>query len=143
MAFTKTQLMKQINAAATLGIITPDDLAGVFNDAPTTAPQTKKASPSLTPGGRRRWKHGDGGRSVPKNMRQAARTATADNDIGPARRFSVVHTKRDDMPHRLVLVDAETNRQVGRGIGEIVNTPAQVKAAAKRILKRAAKVDAN
>ena len=120
MAFTKTQLMKQINAAATLGIITPADLAGVFNDAPTTTKQAKKASPSLTSDGRRRWKRGEGGRSVPEKLRDAAKDITEAHELLPARRFVVVHTKNDAAPYRLVLHDAETNRQIGRGIGELV-----------------------
>ena len=84
-----------------------------------------------------------GVRGVPEKLRAAARAVTDTHELLPARRFLVVHTKNDDTPYRLVLVDADTNRQVGHRIGEIVTTPAQVKAAAKRILKRAEKVDAN
>lgn len=140
MTFSKTQLIKQMQAAATLGLITPSDVAGLFGDTPSTP--KKKTSPSLTSDGRRRWKHGDGGRSVPKNLRKAARDATESHEL-ISQRFNVVHTKRDDTPYRLVLIDLETARQVGRGIGEIVTTPAQVKSAAKRILKRAEKVEQN
>ena len=87
--------------------------------------------------------HGEGGRSVPEKLRDAAKDITEAHELLPARRFVVVHTKNDAAPYRLVLHDAETNRQIGRGIGELVNTPAKIKSAAKRILQRAAKVDAN
>ena len=140
MTFSKKQLIKQMQAAATLGIITPADVAGLFSDTPSTP--KKKASPSLTSDGRRRWKRGEGGRSIPANLRKAARDTTTSHELD-GRRFTVVHTKREDTPYRLVLIDVETSRQIGRGIGEIVNTPAQIKSASKRILKRAEKVEQN
>jgi hypothetical protein len=141
MAFTKTQLMKQIHAAATLGILTPADLAGVFNDAPPAA--TKKKSPMATSSGAKALGQRAGKRTIPKNLRQAAIDATLEHDLLPQRRLVVSHTKNDADPYRLTLCDAETWRVVARNTGERVRTPRNVHSAAKRILKRAEKVDAN